>query len=150
MSTQVMSFNDLRAEAKALGINTKNMSRAALEEAIAEKTAAAPEVKIEDTNDEAQLSTEDLAVIEAVATKRLGRPVVAGSARQIRLAEQAEKKAAGLLKRGRPVVEGSPRQMRLAAMEAKKAAGIEIKPGRPKMVKEEAPAPAPAADAVAA
>jgi hypothetical protein len=39
------------------------------------------------------------------------------------------------VKRGRPVVNGSKRQAVLAMREAKRAQGIEIKRGRPKMVK---------------
>lgn len=94
-------------------------------------------------------------------TKQLGRPVNPNSERQKRLAEEAEKRAQGLIKRGRPVIEGSahqqklaaqaerreanggtarrgrpvdpnsPRQQREAAKAAKQAAGIEIKRGRP-------------------
>lgn len=41
------------------------------------------------------------------------------------------------IKRGRPVVEGSKRQAVLAMRDAKRNAGIEIKRGRPKMVKDE-------------
>jgi len=41
------------------------------------------------------------------------------------------------VKRGRPVVNGSKRQAVLAMREAKRAQGIEIKRGRPKMVKDE-------------
>ena len=40
-------------------------------------------------------------------------------------------------KRGRPVVNGSKRQAVLAMRQAKRDAGIEIKRGRPKMVKPE-------------
>ena len=45
--------------------------------------------------------------------KKLGRPVNMNSARQIRLKQQSELKAAGLIKRGRPVVEGSKNQAKL-------------------------------------
>lgn len=41
------------------------------------------------------------------------------------------------VKRGRPVIAGSKRQAVLAMREAKRAQGIEIKRGRPKMVKDE-------------
>ncbi len=41
------------------------------------------------------------------------------------------------VKRGRPVVNGSKRQAVLAMRQAKRDAGIEIKRGRPKMVKDE-------------
>jgi hypothetical protein len=46
-------------------------------------------------------------------TKTLGRPTNPNSARQIRLAEQAALRAAGLIKRGRPQVEGSANQAKL-------------------------------------
>jgi hypothetical protein len=97
-------------------------------------------------------------------TKTLGRPVNPSSQRQIRLAEQAALRAAGLIKRGRPAVEGSTnqaklarrtelaalglatgergrptnpnseRQQRLAMLNEKRANGT-LKLGRPKMVK---------------
>lgn len=79
-------------------------------------------------------------VIEA---KKSGRPVVAGSKRQAKLAAKAEKEAAGeSVKRGRPTVAGSKRQERLAKQAERKASGVEIKPGRPKGsgVKVEVPA----------
>jgi hypothetical protein len=41
------------------------------------------------------------------------------------------------IKRGRPTVEGSKRQAVMAMRQAKRDAGIEIKRGRPKMVKDE-------------
>ena len=92
---------------------------------------------------------------------KLGRPVNMESNRQKRLAEIAERRAAGLVKRGRPVVEGSKnaaikaarlekvmngeslskgrpinmnsrRQQRIAALAARKASGS-FKLGRPKM-----------------
>jgi len=68
---------------------------------------------------------------------KLGRPVKEGSARQLRLQELAEKAANGELKRGRPVKEGSARQLRLQELANKKASGVEIKRGRPKMIKVE-------------
>jgi len=89
-----------------------------------------------------------------------GRPVNPNSERQARLALQSQLKASGVeIKRGRPVEETSARQarlalkgkvalgrkvdttsvrqQRLAAMELKRASGIEVKRGRPKMVKVE-------------
>ena len=73
--------------------------------------------------------------------KQTGRPVVPGSARQQKLAKQAEKVAnGGVITRGRPTVEGSARQQRLEARAAKLAAGEAVKRGRPKMKKEEAAA----------
>jgi len=56
--------------------------------------------------------------------KQLGRPVNANSARQIRLAELAVKRANGELKRGRPVNENSERQARLAKQEINKILGV--------------------------
>ena len=47
-------------------------------------------------------------------------------------------------KRGRPVVNGSKRQAVLAMRQAKRDAGIEIKRGRPKMVKTEVVVEVPA------
>jgi hypothetical protein len=93
--------------------------------------------------------------------KQLGRPVNVNSVRQQKLKAIEELKAQGVeIKRGRPVnaesdrqkrleLKGkvalgrkvdpnSDRQKRLAALELKKASGVEIKRGRPKMVKEEA------------
>jgi hypothetical protein len=65
-----------------------------------------------------------------VETAKLGRPVNVNSARQIRLAELAAKKAVGEGKQGRPVNPDSVRQQRLAELAAKKANG-ELKLGRP-------------------
>lgn len=48
------------------------------------------------------------------------------------------------VKRGRPTVAGSKRQAVLAMREAKRAQGIEIKRGRPKMVKTEVVVEVPA------
>lgn len=70
--------------------------------------------------------------------KRQGRPVVADSARQQKLAAKAELIAnGGSLKRGRPTAQNSKRQVKIAEREARIAAGIEPKRGRPKMVKAE-------------
>ena len=61
-----------------------------------------------------------------------GRPTVAGSARQTRLAARAERVAAGgTVQRGRPSIQGSARQAKLAAQAARVAAGGTIKRGRP-------------------
>jgi hypothetical protein len=64
-------------------------------------------------------------------TKQLGRPVNATSARQIRLKEIAEKRAAGLIKRGRPANENSKNAAKQKARQEKLAAGIVLKRGRP-------------------
>lgn len=68
-----------------------------------------------------------------------GRPVVADSERQKRLAARAERAAAngGEVKRGRPANPTSARQAKIAEKLAKMAAGEVIKRGRPKMAKEE-------------
>ena len=99
--------------------------------------------------------------IKNTESVKRGRPTNPNSARQARLAAAAELKAAGIeIKRGRPVeaesarqarlaLKGkvalgrkvnptSERQKRLAALELKRASGVEIKRGRPKMVKPEA------------
>ena len=74
------------------------------------------------------------ASIEANAAKKApGRPVVADSERQKKLAEmQARAEANGGVKRlGRPAVEGSKRQHQIAEYEAKLLAGYVPKRGRP-------------------
>jgi len=69
-------------------------------------------------------------------TKRRGRPVVEGSARQAKLAAQFEKvQNGGTIAKGRPSNPSSKRQERLAIQAARIAAGFIVKPGRPKMVK---------------
>jgi len=61
-----------------------------------------------------------------------GRPTVAGSARQARLAaREARVAAGGTVQRGRPAVANSARQAKLAAQAARVAAGGTIKRGRP-------------------
>ena len=62
---------------------------------------------------------------------QLGRPVNMNSARQIRLAEIAAKREAGLIKRGRPSVPGSANALKKEMQLAKKLSGVEIKRGRP-------------------
>ena len=63
--------------------------------------------------------------------EKLGRPVNPNSVRQIRLAEIAAKREAGLIKRGRPSVAGSANQMKQMERMAKMLSGVEIKRGRP-------------------
>lgn len=63
-------------------------------------------------------------------TGKRGRPVKPDSARQIRIAELAEKRANGELKKGRPIKADSARQMRLVELETKRLNG-ELKKGRP-------------------
>ena len=86
------------------------------------------------------INTTQVTLGNTVATpqKRLGRPIVPGSVRQIREAGRTERKANGTFRKGRPIVEGSARQIREAERAAKIASGIILKPGRPKVVK---PAP---------
>jgi len=62
--------------------------------------------------------------VNEVKSVKLGRPVNANSARQIRLAELVAKKANGELKRGRPVDSNSVRQARLMLQLANKILGI--------------------------
>ena len=70
--------------------------------------------------------------------KRPGRPVVANSVRQQKLAKVAELKAQGVeIKRGRKPVETSKNQTKKARFEALRAQGVEIRRGRPKMIKAE-------------
>lgn len=78
---------------------------------------------------------------------QLGRPVNPNSERQKRLAEEAEKRAQGLIKRGRPVVEGSAHQQKLAAQQERKEAnggvarrGRPIDPNSPRQQREAAKA----------
>jgi hypothetical protein len=80
----------------------------------------------------------EVVATEVVVVKQKGRPVVAGSVRQLKLAAVAAKVAAGAeIKRGRPVAATSARQQKFADKAAKVAAGIKVGPGRPKMVKPE-------------
>ena len=95
-----------------------------------------------------------------VVVKKLGRPVNENSVRQAKLKAINELKEQGVeIKRGRPVNKesdrqkrlelkgkvklgrkvdvNSERQKRLQALELKKASGVEVKRGRPKMVKED-------------
>ncbi len=64
-------------------------------------------------------------------TAQLGRPVNMNSVRQIRLAEIAAKREAGLIKRGRPSVPGSANQMKQMDRMTKILSGVELKRGRP-------------------
>lgn len=119
-------FNAMKAEAKALGIDITGMKKAEIEAAIAAKQEVEPQ-------------TEDVVIniTNEGVTKKKGRPVDPNSPRQIRIAEKARLREEGLLRRGRPAVEGSARQQRMQARAEKLAAGIQIKPGRPKVVKAE-------------
>jgi len=64
-------------------------------------------------------------------TAQLGRPVNPTSARQIRLAEIATKREAGLIKRGRPSVPGSKNAIKQEIRSMKQSLGLDIKRGRP-------------------
>jgi hypothetical protein len=64
-------------------------------------------------------------------TAQLGRPVNMNSARQIRLAEIAAKREAGLIKRGRPSVPGSANQIKMYERNFKIQQGLDVKRGRP-------------------
>ena len=72
-----------------------------------------------------------------VVEKQKGRPSNPNSKRQQVLQERETKKAMGIFRKGRPTIEGSKRQEVLAARAAKAALGIEVKRGRPKMVKQD-------------
>jgi hypothetical protein len=75
--------------------------------------------------------------VKLEAVKQKGRPVNLNSPRQLRLKEQEERKAAGIIiQRGRPVNENSARQMKLNRIAEMKANGT-YKLGRPKMIKVE-------------
>jgi hypothetical protein len=119
-------FNAMKAEAKALGIDITGMKKAEIEAAIAAKQEVEP-----------QISNVVIEITNEGVTKKKGRPVDPNSPRQIRIVEKARLREEGLLRRGRPEVEGSARQQRIQARAEKLAAGVQIKPGRPKMIKAE-------------
>jgi len=119
-------FNAMKAEAKSLGIDITGMKKAEIEAAIAGKQEVEPQTE----NVVINITNEGV-------TKKKGRPVDPKSPRQIRIAEKTRLREEGLLRRGRPAVEGSARQQRMQARAEKLAAGIQIKPGRPKVVKAE-------------
>jgi hypothetical protein len=77
-------------------------------------------------------------IVTAEVKRSPGRPVVEGSARQLKLAAQEAKRLTngGEIKRGRPVSNNSKRQQKLTERAAKLAQGLVIKPGRPKAVEE--------------
>ena len=73
-----------------------------------------------------------LAGLNVELGKALGRPVVEGSKRQVRLATAPGKRT------GRPVNPNSKRQLRLAELEAKRKANGGVMPmGRPKQAETE-------------
>lgn len=102
-------------------------------------TAPAPAEEVKQLGRPVNPNSERQKRLAEIAEKRTqglikrGRPVVEGSAHQLKLKAQAERKEAngGQARRGRPVDPNSPRQQRLAEIAAKKAAGMEIKRGRP-------------------
>lgn len=105
----------------------------------------------------AETVTEEVAPVAVIASavptveKQKGRPIVAGSVRQLKLAEQAKRIAeGGKIERGRPTNGASARQMRIAAKAALIAAGVKVGPGRPKVIKPEvvAEVTAPTAEVV--
>jgi len=125
-------FKQLQATAKELGINSFGKTAEALQAEIEKVSKNDVKTALEGET----LTTPEGIVIEEVKTeetkRKPGRPIVEGSERQKRLAEQEQKRANGELKRGRPVIEGSKRQQDLAAKEARKEAnGGEVKRGRP-------------------
>jgi len=80
---------------------------------------------------------ENLAEVTITEKRKPGRPAVPGSARQLKLEAQAKRIAEnnGVLRRGRPISENSTRQQKIQERLNKLAAGMEIKRGRPKVVK---------------
>jgi len=133
---KIQEFNQLKATAKELGINTNGMKKEDIIAAIAAKTGNEHQEQAE-----GEVSIDVQADGTATVEKRKpGRPVIEGSARQTKLAAMNERAAAngGQIKLGRPVDPTSPRQVRLAEIAAKReAAGGKLKAGRPKMVKPE-------------
>jgi hypothetical protein len=129
-------FNAMKAEAKSLGINIAGMKKDQIEAAI---ITAQEQFAAQNSND-VESQTEEVVITitnEGVAkSTRPGRPVNLDSVRQKMLAEKQRLREDGLLRRGRPSVEGSARQARMQARAEKIAAGIQIKPGRPKVIKE--------------
>lgn len=119
-------FNAMKEEAKSLGIDVTGMKKVEIEAAIVAKQEVEPQTE----NVVINITNEGV-------TKKKGRPVDPNSPRQIRIAEKTRLREEGLLRRGRPAVEGSARQQRMQARAEKLAAGIQIKPGRPKVVKAE-------------
>lgn len=129
-------FNAMKAEAKSLGINIAGMKKDQIEAAI---VAAQEQFANQSSNEvEPQIEEVVITVTNEGVTKsaRPGRPVNLDSVRQKMLAEKQRLREEGLLRRGRPSVEGSARQARMQARAEKIAAGIAIKPGRPKVIKE--------------
>jgi len=82
---------------------------------------------------------ENVTEATVTTTKRRGRPVVENSNRQLVLAAKAARaeQNGGIVKRGRPTMNESARQQKIQERLNKLAAGIEIKRGRPKMIKIE-------------
>lgn len=124
-------FNAMKAEAKQLGINIQGMKKSEIEQAIRDAQAKFEEENSTDDVEEVKVDE----VVTAEVTKRPGRPVNQNSARQIRLNELAKMREEGLLKRGRPANPESARYKRMMERQTKLEAGVELKRGRPKMVK---------------
>ena len=127
----IQIFNQLKNTAKEMGIDTKGLNKTQLEEAIAAKSTQTVIEKV-------IIGTENAPMI---VEKKKGRPVVVGSKRQEHLNKRKERmeKNNGVVKRGRPTVDGSARQARIAKWNELKSNGVEIKRGRPKVVKIEQP-----------
>ena len=131
MSVAELSDLELNALAQSFKINTEGVARKVIVKKIEQHIAASKKA-----DEEAKANAKE-------SNGQKGRPVVEGSARQIRLAELEARKLAngGVVKRGRPAAEGSDRQMKLAARSAKLALGLEVKPGRPKVINIDVKAP---------
>jgi hypothetical protein len=127
---QLQQFNEMKKQAKSLGIEVKGLKMAQLKELIEKATTPAPVQETQPTT-------------EATGKTR-GRKVDPNSERQKRLARFEQLKQEGLLKRGRPVEENSARQLRLAHRQALIASGVEIKRGRKPKAKLDVVVEAPA------
>ena len=124
-------FNAMKAEAKQLGINIQGMKKPEIEQAIRDAQA-----RFEEENEGVEdVGEVEIASVVKAEVKRPGRPVNESSTRQVRLNELAKLREEALLKRGRPANPESARYKRMMDRQAKLEAGVELKRGRPKLVK---------------
>jgi hypothetical protein len=131
MKNSLELFNAMKAEAKQLGINIQGMKKPEIEQAIRDAQA-----RFEEENEGVEdVGEVEIASVVKAEVKRPGRPVNESSTRQVRLNELAKLREEGLLKRGRPANPESARYKRMMDRQAKLEAGVELKRGRPKMVK---------------
>lgn len=96
------------------------------------KTKSAKKAEVMEAVELTPVSQPQVATEATTEVKKLGRPIVEGSARQKAIAEREAKLAAGELKRGRKAKPDSKRQQKLAERAEKLAAGLLTgKRGRP-------------------